>query len=220
MTMNTNKGKKVYMKGLLLFTLTLICTFSFGQVKLTNLKYADIPSNLKYEGKIINAVRWEDSLGLNYVITTETGKIYNKNKDRDDRFDAFLYAYHYIAKGENTKLIWKIYDYNKGCDLDLTFFFINDAFSVTDLDRNGVAEIWMMYKNSCHGDVSPVPTKLIMYEGLKKHALRGESKVKISENEYVGGTYTLDYNFKNCPAVFKEFAEKLWVKSKNETWHR
>ena len=77
-----------------------------------------------------------------------------------------------------------------------------------------------MYQNCCHGDVSPVPTKLIMYEGLKKHALRGESKVKISENEYVGGTYTLDYNFKNCPAVFKEFAEKLWVKSKNETWHR
>ncbi len=101
------------MKGLLLFTLTLICIFSYGQVKLTKLKSADIPSNLKYEGKIINAVKWEDSLGLNYVITTETGKIYNKSKDEGDKFDASLYAYHYIAKADSTKLIWKIYDYNK-----------------------------------------------------------------------------------------------------------
>lgn len=71
-----------------------------------------------------------------------------------------------------------------------------------------------MYKNSCHGDVSPVPTKVIMYEGTKKYALRGESKVQVSATKFVGGTYTLDENLKTGQAIFKQYAEKLWAQKK------
>lgn len=91
---------------------------------------------------------------------------------------------------------------------------------MTDLDKNGVAEVWVMYKNSCHGDVSPVPTKIIMYEANKKCALRGESRVKVSAIDYIGGSYTLDESFKNRPLIFKNYAEKLWTQNKMEKWHR
>jgi hypothetical protein len=77
-----------------------------------------------------------------------------------------------------------------------------------------------MYKNSCHGDVSPVPTKIIMYEGIKKYALRGESRVQVSEKDYVGGSYTLDDNFKNGQLIFRKYAEKLWAQNKIEKRHR
>ena len=199
--------------------LTLTHISSYGQVKLTKVDSANLPQNLKYVGHIINAVKWTDSLGLNYVITTETGRIYSKAKD-DDLFDAFLYAYHYVIKNGNNKSIWKIYDYNKGCDLDLDFYFIDSTFAVTDLDKNGIAEVWIMYKNSCHGDVSPVPTKIIMYEGNKKYALRGETRVQVSETDYVGGNYSIDGNFKNGKPAFRQYAEKLWAQNKIEKWHR
>jgi hypothetical protein len=199
---------------------TLIGFSSYGQIKLTKLDSSSLPKRIKYAGRIINAVKWTDSLGLNYAVTTETGRIYSKAKDEEDLFDAFLYAYHYVVKNDSTKLIWRIYDYNKGCGLDLNFYFIDKAFAVTDLDKNGLAEIWVMYKNSCHGDVSPVPTKIIMYEGNKKYALRGESKVQVSATDFVGGTYTLDDNFKNGKSIFRQYAENIWSKNKNETWHR
>lgn len=198
------------MKKTILFGLLFSCISSFGQVNLVQLKSSDIPSNMKHEGKMVNAIRWEDNFGLNYVITTETGRIYRENKTEQEVFDAYLYAYHYVIKGDSTKLNWRVYDYNKGCDLDLDFYFISKAFAITDLDKDGIAEVWLMYKNCCHGDVGPIPTKIIMYEGLKKYAVRGESKVKISEKDYAGGNYTLDANFKGGPFVFMEYAKKLW----------
>src|SRR5438045_6272198 len=100
------------------------------------------------------------------------------------------------------------------------YYFVDKAFAVTDLDKNGVAEVWVMYKNSCHGDVSPVTTKIIMYEGTKKYALRGESRVKVSATDYEGGSYILDDNFKNGESAFRKYAEKLWAQNKIEKWHR
>ena len=75
-----------------------------------------------------------------------------------------------------------------------------------------------MYENQCTSDVSPAPTKIIMYEGNKKYAIRGENKVKISEKEFVGGQYTLDDNFKNANPLFRQFAINLWEKNKLKKW--
>lgn len=100
-----------------------------------------------------------------------------------------------IDAGDGTKLLWRMYDFNTECPVDLEVYFMDKTLTVTDLDKNGVAEVWMMYKNGCHGDVSPVPTKIIMYEGTKKYALRGNSRVKFSEKEFLGGDYSVDEAF-------------------------
>jgi hypothetical protein len=111
-----------------------------------------------------------------------------------------------VVNGDSSKLLWKVYDFNKECPVDLDLYFINKTFAVTDLDKNGIAEVWIMYKNYCHGDISPVPTKIIMYEGNTKYALRGESRVN-----KMGGNYTLDDNFRKGNVTFKQYAKKLWT---------
>jgi hypothetical protein len=193
---------------------------SYAQINLIKIDSSSLPQGIKHMGHVINAVKWLDNQGVNYVITTESGKVYSKVKGEEDLIDAFIYAYHYIVYNDSCKLVWRIYDYNKGCGLDLDLYFLNSAFAVTDLDKNGIPEIWVMYKNSCHGDVSPVPTKIIMYEGKTKYALRGESRVEISSATYIGGLYTLDDTFKNGPFQFKQHAEKLWTDNKLEKWSR
>jgi len=198
----------------------LVSISSFGQFNLIKLDSSSIPKKLKYFGHIINAVKWTDSLGLNYVIATEIDSIQGKPKSIDEYSDASLSAYHFVFNGDSSKLLWKVYDFNKECPVDLDLYFINKTFAVTDLDKNGIAEVWIMYKNYCHGDVSPVPTKIIMYEGNTKYALRGESRVQVSENEFIGGNYTLDDNFRKGNVTFKQFAEKLWAQNKNEKWKR
>ncbi len=204
------------MKFTTFLSLTLLCISSHGQIRFTKLDSSSLPKNLNYVGHLINAVKWTDSLGPNYVMTTETGNVQSKTTDQKGYKDAALYAYHYVVRSDSSTLIWKVYDFNNECDLDLSLYFIDKTFTVTDLDKNGVGEVWLMYKSSCTGDVSPASMKIIMYEGNKKYALRGESKVKVSATEFMGGNFTLDNNFKTGNISFRQYAEKMWLQNKLE----
>jgi hypothetical protein len=202
-----------------LFILLLICTYyAYGQVATTKTDANKLPKQIKYSGHITKAVTWKDNVGTNYVLTTETGEYKSKDQEGEEYKNAALYVYHYVTKTGSTTLLWKIYDYSKDCPFDVFIKFIDKAFKITDLDKNGIAEVWLMYNNQCTSDVSPAPTKIIMYEGDKKFAVRGESRVQVSEKGFTGGQYTLDDNFKNGNSLFRQFAIELWEKNKLQKW--
>jgi len=178
----------------------------------------EIPSEIKYEGKIKNAVRWTDQLGDHIVMTSETG-IYRSKKftHESDGGDAEIFAYHFIASNGIFKQKWRVYDFISDCPVDIVAEFVDKTFQITDLDDNGIAEIWLMYKTVCHGDVSPSDMKIIMYEGQQKFAIRGETTVMYGIDDkgqkmYEGSDYKIDDAFTKGPTVFLEFAKKLWAK--------
>ncbi len=206
------------MKKYLFIVLLFFCFNSFGQISVIKIDQLKLPKQLKYVGKIKNCVKWSDKLGVNYVLTTETGIYPSKNQEGEDFRNANLYVYHYLMKDDNSKLLWTIHDFSKDCSFDLYVRFINKAFNITDLDKNGIAEVWVMYENQCTSDVSPAPTKIIMYENTKKYAMRGFNMVKVSQSKYMGGKYTLDDSFKNGLSLFKQFAVKLWNENKMKEW--
>jgi hypothetical protein len=189
-----------------------------AQIKVKILDPSSIPKKINFVGKIYKAVSWTDKSGNNIAIVSNTGKIRSKNPPDDGYNDAALYAYHYIVAGDSLKFNWRVYDFVNNCPLDLILNFIPNTFTVTDLDNNGFAEVWIMYKSACKGDVSPNSIKIIMYENSKKFALRGNSQVKVSENELTGGDYEMDEAFKNGHPSFKKYAENLWYNNKVETW--
>jgi hypothetical protein len=182
--------------------------FAQSSFKVTKPGKAKLPGGIKFAGELKEAVRWNDKLGDNIAITSETGKYQNTAWKHDNSgSDAELFAYHYIV-GDTARQTWKIYDFIKDCDLDMEANFVKGSLRVTDLNKDGVAEVWLMYKVNCAGDVSPVTMKLIMYEGDKKYAARGTTRVKLKE--YMGGDYTLDDAFKTAPAAYKTNVDKLW----------
>lgn len=199
-----------------LFFFLLVTHPCFAQIKLTQLNKQSLPKSIKYTGKIIDAVSWKDDLGDNYVITTETGVLAD-NDDGGSR-KAALYAYHYLTSGDSLKQTWRVYDYVDECPVDIIASFIKKTFAVTDLDKNGKAEVWLMYHIVCRGDVSPAEMKIIMYEGEKKHAMRGENKVQLSPKEVYGGNYSFDDAFKKAAPEFRKYAEALWKKNLLEKW--
>jgi hypothetical protein len=202
--------------GLLLsFILTQTC---LAQFKLTKLDKNSIPKTIQYTGNIFQAVRWTDNTGDNIVIMAVTDKTQSKNAHDDGYSDGALYAYHYLVSGDSIKLTWRVYDYVKECPVDMYLNFIDKTFAMTDLNKDGNAEVWIMYKVSCQGDVSPIPMKIIIYEDNKKFAVRGTSRVKVSATDYMGGEYSFDEAFKNASAEFRKYAEKLWKQHKTETW--
>jgi hypothetical protein len=190
----------------------------FGQIVVKKLDRAAIPRTIRYSGKMAGAARWTDSTGDNLVVLTTTGKTPGASGLGEDYSNAALYAYHFILSRDSARQTWRVYDYIKECPVDIFLDFVDKSFAVTDLDKNGKAEVWVMYKASCQGDVSPVTMKVIMYENGRKFSLRGTTRVPVSEKEYAGGTFAFDEAFRRGPALFRQHAEKLWDQHKIETW--
>lgn len=210
--------------NLVLTVFVSLTVFGQEQISLKQLDITKLPKGIKYEGKIKTAVCWVDSLGDNIAILTETG-IYQseKFKHENDGNDAELFAYHYLVIGDNAFQTFRVYDFISDCPVDIEAKFINNSFQVTDLNQDGVSEIWIMYKTVCHGDVSPCDMKIIMYQGQQKFAIRGQNKVfggtdEKGKNHYIGGDYKYDKAFAVGPKEFLDFAKKLWNKNIMQTW--
>ncbi len=177
-----------------------------------------LPSSLKYKGEIVEGVEWKDKKGDNILILTATGEFGHNGKTDEIYRDSELYAYHFTKTDKEWKVVWQLTDFIRECDLDITLDFKKNTLSITDLNKNNIAESWLMYELSCKGDVSPDDLKLIMHEGEKKYAIRGSETMYFKEYEstektIVKGEKNIDSNFKNEPAVFLEFANTLWDKN-------
>lgn len=189
-----------------------------AQIKITKLDKTAIPKSVTYKGHVIDAVKFSDAEGEHLIITTETGETPSKNGEGDGYRDAALYAYHYLAQTSNYKLTWSVYDFVKDCPVDIRANFVRKSFAITDLDNNGKAEVWLMYRTICHGDVSPSNMKIIMYESNEKFAVRGTNEVQVSQTEHEGGKYTFNQAFNTAPATFRQYAKNLWKKNLLEKW--
>ena len=166
----------------------------------------------KVEGKILKAVRYTDITGENLILLTETDVVSKQDDLGNYSASKELFAYRFFLK-DNNKEVWRVRDFVRDCEVDITVSFVLNAFRITDLNGDGNAEIWMTYMLNCAGDVSPNTMKIIMYEGEKKYAVRG-----IVQNEFMGGELETEMNklFASVPSEFRDFAKELWVKYKNQ----
>ncbi|MES2396029.1 MAG: hypothetical protein V4549_08505 [Bacteroidota bacterium] len=190
-----------------------LASIALGQINVIKLDPSKLPKGIYVQGEIENAVRYTDKLGDNIVITTETGQYPSKKVNEEDDKDAELFAYHFLSHSDTIKQTWKVYDFIKACPFDIEANFVKNTFEVTDLNNDGIAEVWLVYKTTCHSDVSPSDMKIIMYQGSQKFAMRGRNKVKISDTEFEGGEYAFDKVFTDGSIVFRDFAKKLWDKN-------
>lgn len=177
----------------------------------------NLPKEINFDGKLKEITKLKDLNGEHIIVLTETGEIPSKKIiQQEDETDFRIFAYDYLFdKNENKyKLNWKIQDFISNCEFDLMMGFLKNTFKITDLNKNGIAEIWTMYSMTCTSDVSPSKIKIIMYEGKQKFALRGNSIVNPG-TEKIGGDYNLDENLSKAPKEIKEFALKMW-KENNE----
>lgn len=202
-----------------LFCLFLcLSSFAKGGIKCVHVQNRDLPQNLSFKGLLKDAYRWSDKHGQHLTLITETGELPSSKQEYEDFRNAELFAYDYLVQKDSIKQVWKLHDFVKDCPVDLNVHFINNTFQITDLNKDGIGEIWVMYNVACYGDVSPLEMKIIMYQGLQKYAMRGRSKVEFSKYETEGGEYKFDITFLNGPNEFKEFAKKMWSNNVLKVW--
>ena len=197
-------------------TLSALLFCSLGaqaQLRVSPLAPAAVPAALKRSGRVVQALHYTDRTGAYTVLATEIGPRPDPAQGGEGQ-RADLYAYHYPATGAAPT--WQVHDFVDDCPLDLAAQFVPKGLTITDLDQDGTAEVWLVYRTTCRGDVSPSTQKIIMYEGPRKYAVRGSSRLVLGGGKYDGGTYTLDAAWQAAPAAFRQHAAQLWQQHRDE----
>lgn len=188
----------------------LLALATQAQLQVNSLALGAVPATLKRTGRVVQALRYSDRTGTYTVLATERGP----TTQGSDGQRADLYAYQYPATGGTPN--WQVHDFEVACPLDLRAQFRPRGVTVTDLDQDGTAEVWLVYRTVCRGDISPSTQKIIMYEGARKYAVRGTARVAVgSQGE--GGTYAFDAAaWVGAPATFRQHAARLWQQHRDE----
>jgi hypothetical protein len=191
-----------------MYSLWLPALAAHAQLRVSPLAPAAVPSTLKHAGRVVQALRYTDRTGTYTVLATQSGPTADPAaKDTDDAQRADLYAYQYPAAGSMPN--WQVHDFVGDCPLDLQARFRPKGLTVTDLNQDGTAEVWLVYRTVCRGDVSPSTQKIIMYEGTRKYAVRGTSRLNVG-GQSDGGSYTFDAALQAAPIAFRQHAAQLW----------
>jgi len=147
------------MRQIILLNVLFCCTSVVGQINITKLDKKTLPQQISFKGIITNAVTWKDSLGVNYVLTTEPDEYISKDAEGNEFKNMEVFAYHYVGSGDNLKLLWRVFDYSKECEFDLSAEFIDEAFSVTDLDKNIKTTTSLRF--GANGEITKLRTNLV-----------------------------------------------------------
>jgi hypothetical protein len=202
------------MKNFLVLCICLSGSWAIAQTKMQAKKITeqDLPIACHFTGKFVDGRYFKDAAGENYLFFSTTGK-YQTVLQNDTTANEDIYAYLYTGSKDGFKLTWKLTDSEKNCPFDLTAAFLEASVEITDLNRNGKAEVWLAYKLACRSDVSPATMKIFAYEGNRKYAMRGTMKIKTPD--IVGGENKQDEKLKNNP-LFSEYAKKKWKQIEKE----
>ena len=212
----------------------------FAQIQTLQIPQKELPKRIEFKGEFISCTKWNDSLGINYlllsrspIITPESAieakkqfdiisfngiidTVYSYEADIKERE---LYAYHYIQNSDAIKLLWKLKDFERDCPFDLTIEYLINP-EITDLDNNGIAETWLLYWKGCRSDVSPLDMKLIMHQGKSKFKIHGVRKnvyCNEIEDDYCEKK-EIDESFNSLPSIFIKHALELWNNNNMESW--
>ncbi len=177
-----------------------------------DLKKHDVPDMIKkdYPGSFITGKNWQDKLGNNYLIFS---KMETKSKENPEAVNYALFVVHYLDVGKKyPEVLWKTQDFENQCMFDSQLRFIPEGISITDLDKDKIAETTYLYTLGCVSDVSPFPMKLIMHEETLKMAIRGNVRLKDMEEFSQEPDYVIDEkSFEGLPDEFKYFSKGQWL---------
>ncbi len=200
---------------------------------------AETQTRIKVKGKVQEAWKWNDKLGENILIISYVAPHDDKGKNEygEEGQTAEILSYHFAKKDWEYAPVWIMNETEKSCPFDITCEFIKGSTTITDLDKDGIAEVVVQYRLACRSDVSPAEMKLLMHEDTTNYYLKGLSWIKSSEEdkftitekdanletlpgykkteeEYMKtfGRYESEKGFAGAPPEFLAYARQQWMK--------
>lgn len=227
------------MKRLLFLALSLLALNLSAQIKTTDVAKADLPQSIKYKADFQSGQTWTDTQGKHFLVLSQTKLIVPKIAlDAASKFELLnvsgkldtirpveayyreqaMYAYHFILKGDSASLVWKNLAVVINCPNQLTLENLC-APIVTDLDADGIAEVWRIYWFGCRvGKAVALNMELVMDEGNSRAMIKGSRSLKYGEKmeKTDGGVMEPDTNYNSLDPKIKAFGLELWQRYGSE----
>lgn len=167
-----------------------------------------LPRTVRATGSLDAAWTYGDRNGLNYVLFSSQHGTGGPGPDGSPSPNAWLYVDHWVVPATGKpRLVRTVRQQVEDCGMgQLTAQFHGDAFGVTDLDADGLAEITLAYEYGCRSDVRSNDLKLLVLENGAKYILRGTTRIE----GHTGGDYDPDPAAARWPAKFLAHAKDVW----------
>ncbi|MFY0644898.1 MAG: hypothetical protein JXR19_10565 [Bacteroidia bacterium] len=195
---------------------------SSGKFLLLNRNFESFDS---IAGRVVDQKSWSDKEGTWFSILTETVDIPNET--------AVFRMYKIRESDEDGLVIHDIYHDSLSCgDADIVAKIDSGDILITDLNKDSMAEMIIVYTLSCTYDISPQKRVLAMNIGNLWHTLEGFtldyisdvpasddldlSNYKQNENGHwtssqMAGRYINEDSFIDQPVEYIDFARTVWI---------
>ncbi|MFM8348301.1 MAG: M949_RS01915 family surface polysaccharide biosynthesis protein [Bacteroidota bacterium] len=200
--------RSVFIVGFVLATIPALIAQPYDRLK----------QGINIPGKVVATEEYTDAGGENVVVLSSTGVYYDlwRSHEADGYLwnngrEVILYAFGYRMKGGMPELVWQMEASILDCAEDIETEFYRDAVHLTNLDKDGVKEIWIMYREGCQAAPGPQGLHLLMVEGNTKHAMDGRTRYKTPNGIVTGGEYKFDAAFRKAPVQMREYAKRMWT---------
>ncbi|KAB5623342.1 M949_RS01915 family surface polysaccharide biosynthesis protein [Pseudomonas parafulva] len=126
--------------------------------------------------------------------------------------------YGRASESEAFKPRWQI-DQETTCPgLDLDVDFYTDVSDVTDLNKDGVAEVTVASHAFCGGGIDPHDISIEMREGEAIYSISGQSQISPAGEEPIGGEREDSASLKSAPQVLREHMDAVWQQVYKRPW--
>lgn len=169
---------------------------------------------IKTEGKFVNSKKVNGKKVLGEYVGGKTDTLWSA--EAEYRIQG-LFTYHYVIDKKDTlRTLWKNIDQVSEC----SFKNINAKYLskpiITDLDKDGTAEVWFVYQLGCRdNNKTPLVVKIALYIGKDCHMFKG-TQVILDGDKTIGGEVKPDKSFENLSQAHRDYALALWEKYKTE----
>jgi hypothetical protein len=182
-----------------------------------------LPAGVSFPGRLLTTSRWHDNLGEHLLLLSVVDSTLGRNAPADSSWQQLsyrkeLHAAHYRLSPGTPQRLWAFTEGQARCALDAVADFADHAPLITDLDEDGVCEVWLGYKTACTSSIGPQAMKVVLYRGEQALTMQGRSllhrSVKGLEGDqagFEGGDYRFDQAFRQAPKLFREFARAYWA---------
>jgi hypothetical protein len=180
-----------------------------AKIKTSVVNLIKLPKGVSYTGNVVYSTRWKDKAGEHLFIATESDTTLRIDSAGVRLKSAYLTARHYLLQ-DSTVLTWTESDSVTDCQHMLYSGFVRSQFNVTDMDKDGVAEVWMMIRKFCRSDTSPADLQLVIHEREQRYTMIGTEKTRLSKTDVIGGEFDINNEFREGQKLFLEKAKNVW----------
>ncbi|HDS1778716.1 TPA: hypothetical protein QEM49_003244 [Pseudomonas putida] len=168
----------------------------------------------------IKSVHFRDSDGEGLLVLSRSdGQASDLESEQEvDKVVLKATLYGRTAESDAFKARWQVEQETTCPGLDLDVDFYNDVSDVSDLNKNGVAEITVASHAFCGGGIDPHDIAIEMREGQASYTITGQSLITPAGEEPVGGEREDSASLKAAPQVLRDHMDAVWQQVYKRPW--